>query len=335
MTLKHDLIERGAIELDLLNRLKRQGWEDPRLDQFFLEQRKIADTAGPDLNLMWFKRMRKVFKEIDTQTSCVSSSGPIEFLDLGCNPGGFTSYILNKNQAATGLGISLPVERGGHVFTLEMRLRTRFNLFEADLNQYQLGPVEAKGLTDLPSAISTGRTIDLAILDGHHLRKNLQADPWDIDVLLVSQIIIALQSVRLGGTMVIKLSRIDRVRTIKLMFMLDALSATLFTVKPVTMHNKRGSFYAVAQAVGFGLQGHEIGFFVAEFKKVWWELKFGGKDGKGRFMALSDLDFIITSDTLRCDKVQYLDRVIELGRDVWRIQTVALEKLLGQNKTRF
>jgi len=47
--------------------------------------------------------------------------GPLRFLDLGCCPGGFTSYILSNNPSA---GISSEIETGGHRFLLEDRRRS-------------------------------------------------------------------------------------------------------------------------------------------------------------------------------------------------------------------
>src|SRR5262245_32273298 len=106
--------------------------------------------------------MKNVLEEVDQALRCIPEMCPIRFLDVGCVstirsystfviigcffpscrccPGGFSSYILNKNVHSTGVGISLDVESGGHAFLLEENLRPRLELKLTDLTRYQLGP---------------------------------------------------------------------------------------------------------------------------------------------------------------------------------------------------
>ncbi|THU77237.1 hypothetical protein K435DRAFT_786816 [Dendrothele bispora CBS 962.96] len=214
------LIARGASELEYLLSLKRKGWEDENMDTYFANQRHIADNAGPELGMTWFKRMKTVFGEIDRSAS-VPDNGHFTFLDLGC---------------------------------------------------YQL---------------------------------------------LISQLVIALQYVRPGGKLVVKLSCIERARTAKIVRLFDLISERIETVKPMTMHAKRGSFYLVVHGVsGKGVEGHRQEHFVEKLREVWTELTFGGDEGKGRFLNLEDLDFVVTTEDL-----------VERSPDVWRGQTKGLEGL--------
>ncbi|KAJ7461595.1 hypothetical protein FB451DRAFT_486185 [Mycena latifolia] len=273
--------------------------------------------------------MKAVFKELDNQTACIPRKGPLKFLDLGCCPGGFTSYILSKNSSAQGLGISSEIENGGHKFLLEDRHRARFKIYYADLTYYRLGPLptsaapDAKTMHALP--FDSSKRFDVVLLDGYQLRKHPSARPGDWDRLLVSQLIIGLQAARHGGTLVIKLADAEQVNTAKLLHMLDILSVNLETFKPRYMHATRGTFYAVAKGVGEGRGASRLLALVDALKELWVDLTIGGADGAGRVLAEDDLDFIIGTAEVR--QAKYLDRLIELGQKVWAVQARALAGL--------
>lgn len=245
---------------------------------------------------------------------------------IRCCPGGFTSYILDRNSSATGYGISLDVEKGGHPFHLEKYHRARFQLLFADLTYFQLGPsVDSNPmLKPLPFRLKP-RSFHLVVLDGHQLRTHKGARGWDIDRLLISQLILALEAVRDGGTIVIKLSRLGHDRTAKVLCMLDMVCGSLSTCKPESMHAIRGTFYAIAKEVGQGADAARLPAIIEGLRELWFELTFGGENGGGRFMLESDLDFVISKEEL-ID--HYLDRLIELGRGVWMTQARALHRFL-------
>ena len=170
-----------------------------------------------------------------------------------CCPGGFSSYILNKNPNANGTGVSLPVDDGGHEFLLEERHRSRLQLFNANLTYYQLGPtvIDNERLQSLPFDI-IGAPFDVVLLDGPQLRTQASALPWDIDRLLISQLILGIQSVRNGGTMILKLPLPHKPVSARILYLFDATSSRTLRWKPNIMHANRGTFYAVAKGVGGG-----------------------------------------------------------------------------------
>ncbi|EPQ53651.1 hypothetical protein GLOTRDRAFT_130988 [Gloeophyllum trabeum ATCC 11539] len=323
-TLAEAIIARGCPQLQRLRELRATGWKDPKLDCDFAVQRTVADNADTELSFYWFNRMKAIMQEIDLWTHCVSLR-PLDFLDLGCCPGGFSSYILATNRNARGVGVSLPVEDGGHEYTLEHAHRPRFDIYFADVTSYQLGPtnVHHQRLYYLPSQISS-TLFGLVILDGHQLRTQISKYkvPWDIDRLLVSQMIIALQVVRPGGNVVIKLTHPERITTAKILYMFDILSERLFTHKPRTMHQNRGSFYAIARGVGKGVRAAWQPRMLQALQELWLEITFGGIEGKGRFVEGADFDFAITTEDLH---QKYLDRLISLGLGVWSVQARSLE----------
>ncbi|KAJ6531589.1 hypothetical protein DFH09DRAFT_1408942 [Mycena vulgaris] len=312
------------------SRLQTFETRDPKIhqntDSYAEHEKKVAENASARKNSYWFSKMKAVFKEMDNQTACIPRKGPLKFLDLGCCPGGFTSYILSKNSSAQGLGISSEIENGGHKFLLEDRHRARFKIYYADLTYYRLGPLptstapDNKALHALP--FESSKRFDVVLLDGHQLRKHPSAQPGDWDRLLVSQIIIGLQAAKQGGTLVIKLADAEQVNTAKLLHMLDILSASLETFKPRYMHATRGTFYAVAKGVGEGREAARLLALINAFKELWVDLTIGGADGAGRVLGEEDLDFII--GTVEVREAKNLDRLIDLVRMVWAVQARAL-----------
>jgi hypothetical protein len=88
------------------------------------------------------------------------------------------------------------------------------------------------------------------------------------------------------------------------------------------MHTLRGTFYAIAQGVGAGTNADRLPAILESLKNLWVELTFGG-EGLGRYMTDDDLDFIVSIEDLI---PTYLDRLVELGREVWKIQMNSLKK---------
>jgi hypothetical protein len=237
--------------------------------------------------------------------------------------------VLQSNREAHGVGISLPEDRGGHEFRLEHSFRARYKLHQADLLYYKLHTtadqaVDGTSLISLPPSVSRP-DFDLVILDGHQLRTYCGAavQDWDRQRLLISQLVIALQAVKHGGTLVIKLSHPEYFDTALLLVFLDAVAERVVTRKPRTIHANRGTFYAIARGVGIGQRGGELDELRRCFEDLWYEISFGGEEGKGRFLGKNDLDFIMTEEELL--EEENLRKIVELGRDPWTVQADTLE----------
>ena len=54
------------------------------------------------------------------------AEGGFRFLDLGCAPGGFSSFLLSDPRCAGGYGVTLPEEMGG--FPLRVQQTETFQL---------------------------------------------------------------------------------------------------------------------------------------------------------------------------------------------------------------
>ena len=247
-----------------------------------------------------------------------------------CCPGGFSSYILDKNPNANGTGVSLPVDDGGHEFLLEEHHRSRFQLFNANLTYYQLGPtvIDNGRLQSLPFDIIEA-PFDVVLLDGHQLRTQASALPWDSSRLLISQLILGMQSVKNGGTIIMKLPLPHKPVSARILHLLDTTSSRILGWKPNIMHANRGTFYAVAKGVGDGRGGHRIPSILEALKTLWVSLTFGGEEGSGRYMVPEDLDFLISMDDLVSHRLDWLTK---LGTPLWNVQKTALEKFYQRRR---
>ncbi|PPQ71833.1 hypothetical protein CVT26_007043 [Gymnopilus dilepis] len=323
------LIDHEALILQRLLTLQIKGWNHDVAEQHFQQQRHTADNASSELNIIWFTRMKGVLQEIDQRLHVVLAYEPMKFLDLGCCPGGFSSYVLEKNPCARGRGISLPVDEGGHKFALENHFQSRFELTCHNLTSYQMATsyIDDDRFQDLPSDICD-QSYALILLDGHQLRTQTSSLPWDVDRLLISQMIIALESVKEGGTIVIKLPLPHKPLAAKILYLLRVLSTKLCVWKPRSMHSNRGTFYAVAKGVGKGLEGWRLPEMTSALKEVWTELTFGGDDGTGRFISPEDFDFLITTEDLIAS---HLDWLMQLGTCLWRVQEDSLRRFFIRN----
>ncbi|KAI0628183.1 hypothetical protein C8Q77DRAFT_476386 [Trametes polyzona] len=339
---KRKLTEEGILafrNVKVLRTLVSLRSRSEQLDRHFEYKRRLSENPTDEAKNVWFEGMVRIMGELQKMAAFIPPSGPFEFLDIGCSPGGFTSYVLRSNPQARGVGISLPQAQGGHALTLDPGLmHDRFEYIERDLLGYNRSPHPTSGAgICLPPEFR--KRFDLVILDAHPLWTYHSPDPaYDQHdhpergdgrdgALLVVQFIIALASVRPGGTILTKLHKVAHAPSAQLLYLLDKISEKLVTHKPVAMNRTRGSFYAIAKGVGRGVEraGMQAGYLEG-LQELWDELRFGGQDGGARRMwAEKDLEFVVTPEKiLSTDSEGYLDRLIKLGKPVWASQAEAL-----------
>ncbi|KAK0496643.1 hypothetical protein EDD18DRAFT_1352473 [Armillaria luteobubalina] len=316
----------GFTELSHLNRLRRMGNDSPIMDRHYDNQRYTADNADEKTTRAWYFRMRQIMEEINRFCPiCDDNDRDFRFLDLGCCPGGFSSYILDKNPRASGFGISLSPQEGGHAFLMDEDLLNRYSIMFANIARFELGPH-----SDLNSLPIAAESFDLVVMDAHHLRNQ---PPLAGHKVYISQLILGLKAVKMGGSLVLKLHRVESDYSARLIYLLDKVSSQIKTFKPMNMHKERGSFYVIARGVGLDGRGRpsverQILFHhaVESFRTLWVNL---GEEGSERSVTVEDLDFIITVDDL---VRKYTYRLGCLGRKVWEIQSRALESLLRKRR---
>ncbi|OSD00107.1 hypothetical protein PYCCODRAFT_1437664 [Trametes coccinea BRFM310] len=338
------LERRDVPELRELKNLRLKGWQEEELNEHFSAQRKYSDTRSSSYNqsTYWVKTMRNVLQELDRVgrfVPYISRDSQFEFLDVGCAPGGFSTYVLSKNVRSAGIGISLPVNAHGHLLAIDAKLRERYQYIEQDVLGYDLSPDSAErtpdGLNSLgkPFPEEYRCRFPLVMLDGHALRTypSNAVTPEEIklahanyrDALLIGQLIIAFMSTRAGknDTIVVKLSHAECFPTAHLIYLLDTASSSLLLHKPRWTHSNRGTFYAIAKGVGGGTRRATMERYLEGLQALWHDLRFGGAEKQGKYLVTTDLDFIVTADTILDE---YLDRLIELSLSVWSTQADGL-----------
>ena len=224
--------------------------------------------------------------------------------------------------------MSLEQENGGYGLAIPSPQRARFEIHWGDLTYLAICYPRSRRLPPGKVALSQTpfipRGFQLVFLDGQHRRpqESDSTHPWDIDRLLIAQLIIALQSLDCGGTLIVKLSQLESATTARLVYMLDKISTSIVVFKPY-VHATRGSFYAVAKGVGRGLEWEKKASYLKNLKKVWWKLTYDGLNTEGRWLIEEDLNFIAKFETL---EGAYLERLINLGRGAWRARSNALRR---------
>ncbi|KAF8595968.1 hypothetical protein BDV93DRAFT_548578 [Ceratobasidium sp. AG-I] len=310
-----------------LNALRRIGWKSDNVDDHFKQQRYLADyVKHEDTDQKWANTMRNSMYHMNKVARFVRAT---RFLDLGCCPGGYSTFILETCPQATGVGISLPVEDGGHGLAIPAELLPRIDVHLTDLTNYDLAPTIRKPSPSLqplkPLPFAPG-SFDFVVCDGHWLRLNSDnADrPWNWTRLLVSQILLGLRAVSLNGTMFIKFSGIERPMTARLLLALCRISNHVRTIKPLVLHANRGTFYVVAQGVRtLSLEYRKL---VAGLEKLWYTMSFEGETGYGRPVIWEEHDYITAWKDVMSP--QGLSNIARLGTRIWQIQRDALRKLL-------
>ena len=258
-----------------------------------------------------------------------------QVLDLGMAPGGFTSSVLKRNPDAYVCAFTLPPELGGHeIIHYE---DPRVNRMFGDITMLH----QEFRITDLPkdhpefsklddSLLWTGKTFDLIFCDCSYLRTHQQhitehRRPVEIIRQTVSQLILAMQRIKSGGTLIMNFSRLSSCNTIKIVSIFDR-AAKIQVFKPVSAHTKNGTFYLIAKEVQ---PGHpEVVAALKEWKKIWKALTFPVIDEDEN----EDTKELINEPELAEEVLglldRFADRVIELGEPIWQIQKEALATLL-------
>ncbi|KAG8916079.1 hypothetical protein FRC01_003391 [Tulasnella sp. 417] len=315
-SLSTSIVAAGCKVLAELQDLNRKGWEDSNLDDHFQNWKKIsAQPSTFETATAWFKTYCRSMHDMNRQMKFIPD-GPLNFLDLGCAPGGYSKCVLEANPKAIGTGICLPLDDGGHRFMLPKYMRARYTVHYSDMTRYSLRKSYLEGYA--PPLPFPSASFGLVIADGHplHTREFNERVPH---LLLVTQLIIALQAINEDGTIFIKLSKPASFRTACVLYLLDSVCSSLETIKPRTVHGNRGTFYTIARGVR---RGKVLEGYVDILYKMRQEIRDSAFDLDN---ALSVYEQIITLARL---KESYIARLIELGTPVWEVQRKYLGRFL-------
>lgn len=122
---------------------------------------------------------------------------------------------------------------------------------------------------------------DFVICDGQVLRTHMRPEyreRTEASRLTSAQLILALQRIRDGGTLVILWHKIESLDTMELLYIFSQFS-DIEVFKPLRKHAIRSTFDLIAKNVQPSVESANVA--VIAWKKAWWNATFGGQQGEG------------------------------------------------------
>ena len=168
--------------------------------------------------------MQEIGDELQNETNALAMTSEreevVRILDLCMAPGGYTASALKYNPTAIAYGVTLPLAKGGHkVLFQSSRNSVKFHdvtMFAAEFGTDEIPLAHPEHASFSSERPYLGQTFHLVFCDGQVLRTHQRAECRERQEALrltVSQLILSLQRIRPGGTLVMLLhKRIEDVR---------------------------------------------------------------------------------------------------------------------------
>ena len=313
-----------------------QGWNNPEGDKHFEKQRQVADKACHKEQKFFYHQMRRIGDEIQAATGALNLPGPIaKVLDICMAPGGYSASALKHSPHAHVSGITLPHVLGGHPVLIPYgRKDPRVDVQFADITML----AEEYGADDIPEdhpdILNFSRerpwatqSFDLVFCDGQLLRTHTPKiasyrQQCEASRLTCSQLILAMQRIKPGGTFIMLLHKVEMWRTLTLLSIFDKIS-DIELFKPITCHRTRGSFYLIAKNV----QPNQPEALVAidEWKEAWKTATFPLSTDEWNQDQPVFVETHVLDEEVSSLLTSFGERLIELGEHVWQIQKNALK----------
>jgi 23S rRNA U2552 (ribose-2'-O)-methylase RlmE/FtsJ len=308
--------------------LRLQGWNNPEGDNFFAKQRATADAPGLKGAKKFYTMTQNIGKELQASSKAFTvpelRQGHPRVLDIGTAPGGFLYTAMNCNPHASAIAYSLPVEDGGYevLFPGTPNVEIKYmdvTMLAEDMCAGEIPADHPDCGNFLPKEFSEDSVFDVVVCGAGALRTHSRAAYWEHGEntrLTATQLVLGLEHVMPGGTMVVLLHKPEWMNTAEILHLFSHFSSVkLF--KPVKSHAKRSSFYMVASKIQ---SKHPKAVEAVEgWKRAWKVATFG-----------SDEDRAMEAHRESSKAVQLLDvfgpDLIRMARSIWDIQARALAK---------
>ncbi|KAI9810029.1 MAG: hypothetical protein M1827_006727 [Pycnora praestabilis] len=321
------LLEQDAVFRELMV-LKREGWANPHADEHFKQQRRNAQDDDPKSCRRFFNMMVQIGDEIHASTEAFACLDlPVRVLDLCMAPGGFTASLLRQHPTAFVDAISLPQKDGGHkVIASYGRKDARVVVQYMDITMLstEFGVIEVPNTHPEFNKFSNSRPFiqrkySIVFCDGQVLPNSQRAsyrEGCEATRLTTAQLILALQRMERGGTLIMLLHKLDRWNSVELISIFNQVSEVqLF--KPRKKHAIRSSFYLVAKNVQ--VDSAKLQDAVCKWRKAWFDATFGGEEGTGTDIGQAAVGEV--KSTLE----RFGADLIRLGQPIWSTQASALK----------
>ncbi|PVI00746.1 hypothetical protein DM02DRAFT_642232 [Periconia macrospinosa] len=299
-----------------------QGWENPEGDTYWQNRRdqvvQVSEKEAQEL----YQMTKEIAEEMQSKTKALTPEGfcaePLQSLDLCMAPGGFTWGTLNHNWRATAYGLTLPTSAGGYEVRVPLPT-ANVKFMDVTMLASEFGvesipeshPDHSLFLTERPFL---GKNFQLVFCGGAVIRNAERSEhrrDFERTRLTASQLILAMQQIVPGGTMVVLLRRPDVWDVLHILRQFDSF-ANIQLFKPHKKHAVRSTFYLVAKNVQPDAETAKAA--LVEWKKIWYRTTFGGDEGTGE--KVSEINDQAVTTVLN----EFGPRLIELATPVWKIQ---------------
>ncbi|TVY81576.1 hypothetical protein LSUE1_G003403 [Lachnellula suecica] len=310
---------------------RNRGWTENREqgDEFFKRQRAKADNSDYESEEKFFIMMQQIAEEMNRMTGAftvpTTYGKDIKTLDICMAPGGYTAAVLKRYPNAKCFGITLPKEQGGHPLHIDRKKLAGLQLLDVTMLVKEFAnrpvpvthPEQQKFLTIQPFKF---HSFDLVFCDGMVLRtqkRESHRETTEVTRLACSQLILALQRIKVGGTVVMLLHKIDSFPAANILYTFSKF-AKVQAFKPQKKHSTRSSFYMIASKMQPDSEAAKAA--VDGWKQGWWKATFGGEAGTGERRENP-------SDSVVLNMLEeFGEQLVGMGRPVWGIQADALSR---------
>jgi 23S rRNA U2552 (ribose-2'-O)-methylase RlmE/FtsJ len=272
-------------------------------------------------------------------------------LDICLAPGGFAKFILELQGDSTICGVTLPRTQDGYDVVVPFGpFDPRVQILFADVTacglDYGLTAVECTKFSTKDLTLTTrrpffGHSFDVVVCDGHieNVQKKVGAGKWrraqrrdDDDEddpaigrgkatsLMYAQLILGMQRLKPGGTLVMLLFRAENWFSLQLINTFDQI-AEIQLFKPAHRFAAKPSFYLVAKNVQ---TRSETALHAIEDWKIAW--RWATLRNNPRYPYIP-----FRADPTDVEKFleERGERMVELAEPIWKIQADGLEHMLG------
>ena len=305
-------------------------------------ERNSTDHSTNEDGERQFNLMKKIGDEMQMETRALNLQHPgAEVLDLCMAPGGYTASACKYSPQAHVSAITLPECQGGYHVFVRHGSGTRVDLMQADITMF----AAEFGVTKIPpdSQLDAAKfsferpflkPFDLIFCDGHVARTQevlSHSRATEVSRLTCSQLIIAMQRIKSGGTLILLLHGADLYHNVKLIRFFDKVSR-LQLFKPVKGHAKKSSFYLVAKDMQPGRKVAQAA--VSKWKQIWKDATFpstAGPTSDGNH-AQDRAEVLLKQAEREKDSDELIgsfgERLIKLAEPLWETQKDALQALM-------
>ncbi|KND01347.1 uncharacterized protein SPPG_03159 [Spizellomyces punctatus DAOM BR117] len=253
----------SSLLLRSLHNLKDEFENDPNVERMFVSNRAhsanvtAATTpkeSGPAVSSSHFaNQFRGAMDEVDKQTGGKLRGCVKHFLDLGSAPGGFSRWILENNDDAVGMGVTLPLEMGGLPMVMEGVLgeMDRYTSLYRDVTEKPESIRFVSPCHTDPPDVGCDLVIAGSIYRDHSTADPSRLGPPPLQVrsrqlLSFSQLLAALTNLGENGTLIIVSNMKPQLQNLEILCFLNDFFTELVPVKPKGVHTIRSSYYLVA-----------------------------------------------------------------------------------------